>query len=315
MPLFVMIVVTDTIYNTSISDFTRKQVEALDEQLTLEKRRALELRDDIEKRDRRIRILEQQLKAKDKQYIQELKGVKAEISVLHKELDQKSSMIAYLTTQLHQAKINNRSREQLQKSGTTSTTTTVSMTNLNTHARTPASQSSRLRAPSTSRLPTSPTPPRSPWPDRTTVRRSWHGQKYVPIGSKGVENAAPVNGGGARAKPSAGFARHSTSPARSKQGSPQGSPQASKSTSVVPDPAPFLAHPDPAKPAHQKSVLPPINVTNALVNKAVGGGRSLIVKKCPLRPGSRERKVETIAVDVTAANIQPSQNSPPTDAS
>lgn len=53
-----------------MAGFTRKQVQALNEQLMEEKLKSLELREDLEKRERRIRIFEQQLKAKDKQHLQ-----------------------------------------------------------------------------------------------------------------------------------------------------------------------------------------------------------------------------------------------------
>lgn len=126
----------------------------------------------------------------------------------------------------------------------------------------------------------------------------------MPAGTKGTENLT-------RGKTSAGVIRDTTALVRNTKGAPQ-------AQSVVPDPSPFLSQPGltKAKAQQQKSVLPPIKVTNTLVNKAVGGGASVIVKKRSAAKGSRrDGKIETLAVDATDTKIQPGHNSSPTDAS
>ena len=63
------------------------------------------LREMMETRDKRISLLEGQLKAKEQKYQNDFKLVQRSVAELKSEIDAKSNTIAHLTTQLHQLKV------------------------------------------------------------------------------------------------------------------------------------------------------------------------------------------------------------------
>ena len=74
-------------------------------ELTTLKEENASLKELVETRDKRISLLEGQLKGKEQKYHNDLKLTQRNISELKSEIDAKSNTIAHLTTQLHQLKV------------------------------------------------------------------------------------------------------------------------------------------------------------------------------------------------------------------
>eukprot|EP00795_Rhopilema_esculentum_P015595 gene15595-6865_t len=79
-------------------DIMQKEIASLKEENS-------QLKGLVETRDKRISLLEGQLKSKEQKYHNDLKLVQRNIAELKSEIDAKSNTIAYLTTQLHQLKM------------------------------------------------------------------------------------------------------------------------------------------------------------------------------------------------------------------
>ncbi|XP_038057296.1 coiled-coil domain-containing protein 92-like isoform X2 [Patiria miniata] len=89
-----------------------KKQKALEAQLQEKTAEYAEAKKELEKRDSRVSSLEQQVKTQEHQHQNEIKHYKHQASVMTSELEQRSSSIAYLTTQLHQLKLRHRSRSK-----------------------------------------------------------------------------------------------------------------------------------------------------------------------------------------------------------
>lgn len=77
----------------------------MDKDLKALKEENIGLKDLVETRDKRISLLEGQLKSKEQKYHNDLKLVQRSVAELKSEIDAKSNTIAHLTTQLHQLKV------------------------------------------------------------------------------------------------------------------------------------------------------------------------------------------------------------------
>ncbi|XP_002731228.1 coiled-coil domain-containing protein 92-like [Saccoglossus kowalevskii] len=92
-------------------DYYMKKIKSLEMVLRDRNIRNEEQEKDLEKKDKRMNLLEQKLKAQEKKFVDELKGQKQYIASITGELEQKSAHIAYLTTQLHQEKLRRKNRD------------------------------------------------------------------------------------------------------------------------------------------------------------------------------------------------------------
>lgn len=80
----------------------RKQQKVLEAEVKEAKAEKQNHEEMVEKKDRRINTMEQQLKVQEKKYVDEIKKLKQFVHRHKTERDQKSEMIAHLTAQLHQ---------------------------------------------------------------------------------------------------------------------------------------------------------------------------------------------------------------------
>lgn len=76
----------------------------MQKEITGLKRDCSQMKGSLESKDKRIILLEGQLKSKEQKFMNDLKLAQRHNSELKSELDSKSNTIAYLTTQLHQLK-------------------------------------------------------------------------------------------------------------------------------------------------------------------------------------------------------------------
>ncbi|XP_064618777.1 coiled-coil domain-containing protein 92-like [Lineus longissimus] len=90
--------------STSEEGALRKKVEILQHDLKDLKVSNNEYDEQLTKKDRKISVLEQQLRAQEKKFADELKTFKSRFKSAHAELDAKSANIAQLTHQLHTAR-------------------------------------------------------------------------------------------------------------------------------------------------------------------------------------------------------------------
>lgn len=133
-----------------------------------------ELRTSLESREKRIIFLEEQMKSKEKRYQDDLKNALRRIQELELELDNRASNIAYMTTQLHQAKLinlqndNGRVTVEIQNA-----TTPPQQTKLLRTSATPELEASpRVAGAPVTQASFSPTPPKQVVKAGKTVRRS-----------------------------------------------------------------------------------------------------------------------------------------------
>ncbi|XP_022093264.1 coiled-coil domain-containing protein 92-like [Acanthaster planci] len=87
-----------------------KQQKVLEAQLKEKATECEEVKREIEHRDTRISRLEQQVKDQERHHQAVIKQHQQQVLMLSRELEQRSSSIAYLTTQLHQLKLRQQSR-------------------------------------------------------------------------------------------------------------------------------------------------------------------------------------------------------------
>lgn len=87
------------------SDMQNKLHDTMQKELIAVKDESLQLKGTIDARDKRILLLEGQLKSKEQKYQNDLKLVQRNFAELKSELDAKSNTIGYLTAQLHQLKL------------------------------------------------------------------------------------------------------------------------------------------------------------------------------------------------------------------
>ncbi|XP_078611879.1 coiled-coil domain-containing protein 92-like [Branchiostoma floridae x Branchiostoma japonicum] len=175
--------------STPDEDYFRKKSVGLEKELKQKDDEWKDVQEHAEKKDKRIEMLEQQLRAQEKKFKDELKLKSTKMAQLSNELDSKSATIAYLTTQLHQVKVGKnlrKSREGVEalpegmsptppssreKSGSSRKTYRRGVTNMPVtgpiraiHPSPPDSRdsSANVRTASGRRLPTPPMRPRTP---------------------------------------------------------------------------------------------------------------------------------------------------------
>ena len=78
--------------------------DALEEEISLYQNQNKELSQKLETKEKRIQLLEGQLKSKEQRYHDDLKNVQRRIGELEHDLDNKSNTIAYLTATIQQQK-------------------------------------------------------------------------------------------------------------------------------------------------------------------------------------------------------------------
>lgn len=81
-----------------------EKVKRLEADLEESRKQQDDLKQDCEKKDKRMKMLEQKLKAQEKKFQDELKAKNVTINTLKRELDSKSNNIAFLTTEMHRMK-------------------------------------------------------------------------------------------------------------------------------------------------------------------------------------------------------------------
>lgn len=86
----------------------------------------IELKGIIEKKNKRIVVLEAQLKTLDQKYVKDLSEKESNLIAVLKELEKKSDTIAYLTSQLHNSKIRQSGRNHQNQPSTGKNITEVS---------------------------------------------------------------------------------------------------------------------------------------------------------------------------------------------
>ena len=84
---------------------TKKAPESNEKELTALGEENRNLKELLETRDKRISLLEGQLKGKEQKYLNDMKLVQRNVAELKSEIDAKSNTIAHLTAQLHQLKV------------------------------------------------------------------------------------------------------------------------------------------------------------------------------------------------------------------
>lgn len=106
-------------YRLTLSDHTSSSFqtgpavkEALEVQLSALQKQNKSLLETIESRDKRIALLEGQIRSKDQKHQDDLKNVQRRIAELEHELDIKSNTIAYLTSSIQKNRLKKRSDEQ-----------------------------------------------------------------------------------------------------------------------------------------------------------------------------------------------------------
>ena len=87
-----------------------KQIKVLEAGIKEYKAEKKQLEEEVDKKERRIAILEQQLKVQEKKYLEEIKKQKQTGTQYKTELDKKSEMIAHLTTQIRQFNLSKHKR-------------------------------------------------------------------------------------------------------------------------------------------------------------------------------------------------------------
>ncbi|XP_033626996.1 coiled-coil domain-containing protein 92-like [Asterias rubens] len=92
-------------------EFYEKQQKLLEAQLREKTKDYLEAEMQVQKRDSKIIILEQQAKIQDRRHQDEIKQYQSKISGMTSELEQRSNSLAYMTTQLHQLKLRHQARD------------------------------------------------------------------------------------------------------------------------------------------------------------------------------------------------------------
>ncbi|XP_077995800.1 coiled-coil domain-containing protein 92-like [Glandiceps talaboti] len=93
-------------------DYYMKKIKSLEANLNVKSTKTIELEKEVEKRDKRLNLLEQQLRAQDKKYRDELKLKSQKMNSLNSELDNRSATIAYLTASLHKEKQKHKNRNE-----------------------------------------------------------------------------------------------------------------------------------------------------------------------------------------------------------
>lgn len=84
-----------------ITDFYREKAEQLERLLESERKKARAQKEHNEHKEKKLTMLEQQLKAQERKYKDELKAHTQTMNKLKHELDSKGNTIAYLTSQIH----------------------------------------------------------------------------------------------------------------------------------------------------------------------------------------------------------------------
>ena len=101
----------------SLTEFYREKAEKLTEELEGEREKAKARQEQQVKRDKKLQMLEQQLRAQEKRYKDEARAFTQTINQLKHELDQKGNTIAHLTSKLHSVRRSNMQEERLSQEG------------------------------------------------------------------------------------------------------------------------------------------------------------------------------------------------------
>ncbi|XP_070572454.1 coiled-coil domain-containing protein 92-like [Ptychodera flava] len=252
-------------------EYYMKKIKSLETELKVKNDKSDETDKEIDKRDKRLHLLEQQLRAQERKYRDELKLKSQKIHSLSGELDSKSATIAYLTAALHKEKQKYKAREEqnMEKYG--------SKTAMN------------------------PLPPQEPVSGSARRRSQLRKSATSPVqydAATGSFNVHPPT------------VPASVSEGRIKSGGrkPQVFRAVSPAMSDTPDPAPFLAAREPSdeeirvevKPS--PPVLPPIHAQEMHSQKMNAKHSSLARRHYRLanKKGNGQAEVNTLAIDKIA---------------